>query len=149
MEGIIDKKMSFSTGLQYSPVTGDPRTVNSLTSPVSTFLKNTVMQMRIQLLTNDNFTINVYQAALGHVDVLLATFTYQLTPNKTSNLVYNVCLPAGRYSVVFDVRVTSLKPTSGQPLFNFLAFLNVSNAAVCINSTNQNSTGKNCIFMPL
>jgi hypothetical protein len=179
----------FLTALQYSHCTGDLRSVNNLVSPVGTFQKSTSMQLYVQFLSNDMVTIDVYQAALGHVDILLATLsnpqtiplstvattpvatvatlptgstartlptiatqftgptTVSTTPTMSSSTygmprtmattvtpipatVFNVCLPAGTYSIVFVVKAVCNTTCNG-PLINFLSVDTSSESHIC------------------
>jgi hypothetical protein len=109
------------------------------------------MQLSIEFLTSDAVVIEVYQATLGNVDELLATFYSQAKPEGDVNQAtkttssqpvsiskFNICLPAGTYSVVFVVRAAS---PNGRPLFNIRSFL-YGDSSVCSNSVESNLTGK-------
>jgi hypothetical protein len=103
------------------------------------------MQLHIHFLTNDSLIIDVYQTALGHVDVLLATFEYIPTinsaPASIAERVFHMCLPAGTYSIVFLVKTSSLIATSKKPLLNFLAFSTVNDPSLCSDSANSSRAG--------
>ena len=133
--------------MQYTHCTGDPRSVNSLTSPVSTFKKNTAMRLSIQFLTEAPTIIYVYQAVLGNVDVLLATFNYpetvpaNATDNSKSNFlaVFDVCLPAGTYSVMFVAKAVCNTIACSQPSFDFLDFSATEDSDVCYSAVHNSS----------
>jgi hypothetical protein len=134
------------------------------------------MQLSIKFLTRDIITIDIYQAALGNVDVLLATFknplaelediirsgmnmsasddnmnytsTNTTTDSTKSTSLFDVCLPQGTYSIVFVVKTACNASTCGQPLFNFLGFNTNSDSDICSSSTvDMYSSGKKCSLL--
>jgi hypothetical protein len=144
----------YSATVRYEPCTGDPRSANSLTSPVSTLENNTAMSLSVQFLSAAATTIQVYQSGLGNVDVLLATFNYPPTMpvNYTGNTstthsestfyaVFDVCLPAGTYSVIFLANAVCSTTTCSRPSVNFLDFSANEHSGVCSTAVNNSSAG--------
>lgn len=131
---------SFSTALQYAPCIGDPRSANSLTSPVSLFKNVTQMRLSLKVLSNDSFTISVYRADLGQVYVLLASYKFD---SGKGPLLFDICLPAGTYAVVVVVKPASSTSMHDQPLFTVTSLMAVSVSASCSRSASSNATGEN------
>jgi hypothetical protein len=100
-------------------------------------------------------TIYVYQTVLGHIDALLATFNYpqtvpeEYTDNTTANslsnffAVFDVCLPAGTYSITFVVNAVCSGPTTAcsQSSFDFLDFTATEVSDVCSNAAYDRIAG--------
>ena len=107
------------------------------------------MSLSIQFLSDEATTIHVYQAVLGNVDVLLATFNYpetvpaKATDNSKSNFlaVFDVCLPAGTYSVMFVVNAVCNTSACSQPSFNLLDFSTTTDSHVCYSAVFNTSAG--------
>jgi hypothetical protein len=110
------------------------------------------MRLSIYFLEEVATTIQVYQAVLGNVHVLLATFNYpQAEPVKyagststdwesTISTVFDVCLPAGTYSVVFVANAVCNTTTCSNPFFFLLSFNAIEHSDVCSTPVYRNSS---------
>jgi hypothetical protein len=129
------------------------------------------MQLSVKFLTRDIITVEIYQATLGNVDILLATLknpleelkdniksgmnmsesddnmnytsTNTTTDSAKSTSLFDVCLPQGTYSIVFVVKTACSASTCGQPLFNFLGFNTNNDSDICSSSAvDMHSSGR-------
>jgi hypothetical protein len=129
----------FSTVLFFPPCTGDPRSAYSLTSPVSTFQNSTRMRLFVELVTLDYHLIEVYQVPLGLAGRLSTTFIYD--PDYML-YAFDICLPAGTYSLVFVVKSPSGISFHDQQPFDVLSFVTVNQTDDVSCSPSDSATGE-------
>jgi hypothetical protein len=129
----------FSTVLFYPPCTGDPRSAYSLTSPVSTFQNSTRMRLFVKSYTPDYHLIEVYQVPLGLAGRLSTTFIYD---PEYMLYGFDICLPAGTYSLVFVVKSASSMSLHDLRMFYVFSFVTINQTDDVSCSPSDSATGE-------